>query len=69
MIRTKQWEKTDESKQAVGADHPALKQVEAGHTEDVVREQGVSKHTIDALRVMYSGVVVSEAEEVKAAVG
>ena len=44
----------------------ALKQVEAGRTaEDVAREQGVSKHTIYAWKAKYSGMEVSEAEEVK----
>ena len=44
----------------------ALKQVEAGRTtEDVAREQGVSKHTIYAWKARYGGMEVSEAEEVK----
>jgi putative transposase len=44
----------------------ALKQVEAGRTtEDVAREQGVSKHTIYAWKSKYGGMEVSEAEEVK----
>ena len=44
----------------------ALKQVEAGRTtEDVAREQGVSKHTIYAWKAKYGGMDVSEAEEVK----
>ena len=44
----------------------ALKQVEAGRTtEDVAREQGVSKHTIYAWKAKYGGMEVSEAEEVK----
>ena len=44
----------------------ALKQVEAGRTsEDVAREQGVSKHTIYAGKARYGGMEVSEAEEVK----
>jgi putative transposase len=43
-----------------------LKQVEAGRsTEDVAREQGVSKHTIYAWKAKYGGMEVSEAEEVK----
>ena len=41
----------------------ALKQVEAGRTtEDVAREQGVSKHTIYAWRSKYGGREVSEAQ-------
>ena len=44
----------------------ALKQVEAGRTtDDVAREQGVSKHTIYARKAKYGGMEVSEAEEVK----
>jgi len=44
----------------------ALKQVEAGRTsEDVAREQGVSKHTIYAWKAKYGGMELSEAEEVK----
>lgn len=44
----------------------ALKQVEVGGTaEDVVRERGVSKHTIYVWRSKYVGLEVSEAEEVK----
>ena len=44
----------------------ALKQVEAGHkTEDVAREQGVSKHTLYAWKAKSGGMEVSEAEEVK----
>ena len=44
----------------------ALKQVEAGRTtEDVAREQGVSKQTIYACKAKYGGMEVSEAEEVK----
>lgn len=43
----------------------ALKQVEAGRTVgDVVREQGVSKHTIYAWKAKYGGMEVSEAEVV-----
>jgi putative transposase len=35
----------------------ALKQVEAGRaTEDVAREQGVSKHTIYAWKAKYGGM-------------
>ncbi len=42
----------------------ALKQVEAGRTtEDVAREQGVSKHTIYAWKAKYGGMEVSEAGE------
>jgi putative transposase len=44
----------------------ALKQVEAGRkTEEVAREQGVSKHTIYGWRAKYGGLDVSEAQEVK----
>jgi len=44
----------------------ALKQIEAGRsTEDVAREQSVSKHTIYAWKAKYGGMEVSEAEEVK----
>jgi putative transposase len=44
----------------------ALKQVEAGRaTEDVAREQGVSKHTLYAWKSKYGGMEVSEAQEVK----
>jgi putative transposase len=44
----------------------ALKQVEAGRTtEDVAREQGVSKHTIYAWKAKYGGMEVGEAEEVR----
>ena len=44
----------------------SLKQVEAGRTtEDVAREQGVSKHTIYAWKAKYGGMEVSEAKEVK----
>jgi putative transposase len=44
----------------------ALKQVEAGRTtDDIAREQGVSKHTIYAWKARYGGMEVSEAEEVK----
>jgi hypothetical protein len=43
-----------------------MQQVEAGRTtEDVAREQGVSKHTIYAWKAKYDGMEVSEAEEVK----
>ena len=43
-----------------------LKQVEAGRkVEDVVREQGVSKHTIYAWKSKYGGMDVSEVQEVK----
>lgn len=39
----------------------ALKQVEAGRTaDDVVREYGVSKHTIYAWKAKYGGMAVSE---------
>ncbi len=42
----------------------ALKQVEAGRkTEEVAREQGVSKHTIYAWKAKYGGLDVSEAQE------
>jgi putative transposase len=44
----------------------ALKQVEAGRkTEEVAREQGVSKHTIYGWKAKYGGLDVSEAQEVK----
>ena len=44
----------------------ALKQVEAGRkTEEVAREQGVSKHTIYGWKAKYGGMDVSEAQEVK----
>jgi putative transposase len=44
----------------------ALKQTEAGRaTEDVAREQGVSKHTMYAGKSKYGGMGVSEAQEVK----
>ena len=44
----------------------ALKQLEAGRkAEDVVREVGVSKHTIYAWKSKYGGMDVSEAQEVK----
>ena len=44
----------------------ALKPVEAGRaTEDVAREQGVSKHTIYAWKGKYGGMEVSDAEEIK----
>jgi putative transposase len=44
----------------------ALKQVEAGRkAEDMVREAGVSKHTIYAWKAKYGGMDVSEAQEVK----
>ena len=43
-----------------------LKQVEAGRkTEEVAREQGVSKHTIYGWKAKYGGLDVSEAQEVK----
>jgi putative transposase len=46
-----------------GADYRCA---EAGRTtEDVAREQGVSKHTIYAWKAKYGGMEVSEAEEVK----
>jgi putative transposase len=39
----------------------ALKQMEAGRTtDDVAREQGVSKHTIYAWKAKYGGMEVSE---------
>jgi putative transposase len=44
----------------------ALKRVEAGRsTEDVARDQGLSKHTIYAWKSKYGGMGVSEAQEVK----
>jgi putative transposase len=44
----------------------ALKQVEAGRkTEEVAREQGVSKHTIYGWKAKYGGLDVSAAQEVK----
>jgi len=44
----------------------AVKQVEAGRkTEEVAREQGVSKHTIYGWKAKYGGLDVSEAQEVK----
>jgi putative transposase len=44
----------------------ALKQVEAGRkTEEVAREQGMSKHTIYGWKAKYGGLDVSEAQEVK----
>ena len=44
----------------------ALKQVEAGRaTDDVAREQGVSKHTIYAWKAKYGGMNVSQAQEAK----
>jgi putative transposase len=43
-----------------------LKQVEAGRkTEEVAREQGVSKHTIYGWKAKYGGLDMSEAQEVK----
>jgi putative transposase len=43
-----------------------LKQVEAGRkTEEVAREQGVSKHTIYGWKAKYGGLDVSEAQQVK----
>ncbi len=42
----------------------ALKQLEAGRkAEDVVREVGVSKHTIYAWKAKYGGMDVSQAQE------
>jgi putative transposase len=44
----------------------ALKQLEAGRkAEDVVREVGVSKHTISAWKAKYGGMDVSQAQEAK----
>ncbi len=44
----------------------AMKQVEAGRkAEDVAREQGVSKHTVYALKAKYGCMDVSEAEKAK----
>ncbi len=44
----------------------ALKQMEAGRrAEDVAREVGVSKQTIYAWKAKYSGMSVSEAQEMK----
>jgi putative transposase len=44
----------------------ALKQLEAGRkAEDVAREVGVSKHTIDAWKAKYDGMDVSQAQEAK----
>ena len=45
----------------------ALKQVEAGRsTEDVAREQGVSKHTIYAWKAKFGGMDASEAQKLRA---
>ncbi len=44
----------------------ALKQVEAGRAvEDVVREVGVSKHTIYGWKAKYGGMDISQAQEAK----
>jgi putative transposase len=44
----------------------ALKQVEAGRTTDeVARENGVSKHTIYAWKAKYGGLEVNEAQRLK----
>ena len=44
----------------------ALKQVEAGRTtEDVAREQGVSKHTIYGWKAKYGGLEVNEAQRLR----
>jgi putative transposase len=44
----------------------ALKQVEAGRTTDeVTRENGVSKHTIYAWKAKYGGLEVNEAQRLK----
>jgi putative transposase len=44
----------------------AVKQVEAGRKADeVVREVGVSKHTIYAWKQKYGGLEVAEAQELK----
>jgi putative transposase len=44
----------------------ALKQVEAGRTtEEVARENGVSKHTIYAWKAKYGGLEVNEAQRLK----
>ena len=44
----------------------ALKQLKAGRkAEDVVREIGVSKHTLYAWKAKYGGMSVSEAQEAK----
>ena len=45
----------------------ALKQVEAGQTtEDVAREQGVSRHTIYAWKAKFGGMDASEAQKLRA---
>ena len=45
----------------------ALKQVEAGRTaEDVVRDCGVSKHTIYAWKAKFGGMEASEAQKLRA---
>ena len=44
----------------------ALKQVEAGRTsEEVAREQGVSKHTIYAWKAKYGGMEASDVKRLK----
>ena len=44
----------------------ALKQVEAGRTTDeVARENGVSKHTIYAWKAKFGGLEVNEAQRLK----
>jgi putative transposase len=44
----------------------ALKQVEAGRaTDEVARENGVSKHTIYAWKAKYGGLEVNEAQRLK----
>lgn len=46
----------------------ALKQIEAGRkSEDVAREQGVSKHAVYVWRTKYGGLEVNEGRGVEAA--
>lgn len=64
--RRKGEERTSRSRHTEAQIIAALKQVEAGRrTDNVAREQGVSKHTIYAWKAKYGGMEVSEAEEVK----